>query len=203
MCSPQAAILQHTSEYIYQLEAEKTRLLSQQCTLKRILQQHGLGSTSANDSDNSDSGGKVPVKRKRTVESIESADEGIGMSPSHCERELICDLKYQLDREREMRRAAERRAEQAMNERDGRVNLVIEEHSSEAEEYIKEEMVEECTEEFVVTDDLPQDLSCATATGIPQQEITVISKPSVVVLPVHGVNMVAAQQLTPAPSPPR
>lgn len=37
----QAAILQQTAEYIYQLEQEKTRLLSQNCQLKRLLnQQH-------------------------------------------------------------------------------------------------------------------------------------------------------------------
>ncbi|OQR77635.1 transcription factor AP-4-like, partial [Tropilaelaps mercedesae] len=220
-----AAILQHTAEYIYQLEQEKTRLLSQLYSVKRSMQQHGVSSVSSNDSDNSDSGGtttasstnaagggRLPLKRKRTVESVESADEGIGMSPSHCERELISDLRYQLEREREMRKDVEKRMQQMVNERDGRVSLVGDDEqevdpSSEAEgdneDYIKEEV----TEEFVVTDDLPQDLSCgagAVNIVVPQpQEVTVISKPSVVVLPVHGVNMVAAQQLTPAPSPPR
>ena len=33
----QAAILQQTAEYIYSLEQEKTRLLSQNCQLKRLL----------------------------------------------------------------------------------------------------------------------------------------------------------------------
>lgn len=209
-----AAILQHTAEYIYQLEQEKTRLLAQHCNLKRLLQQNGIGSFSnPNDSDNSDSGSKMPLKRKRTVDSVESADEGIGMSPSHCERELITDLRYQLDREREMRKDLEKRLNQVMCERD-RGSLIVEDGSS-AEEYIKEEV----TEEFVVTDDLPQDLSCggsvalggigvlggSVAANSPSSgpEVTVISKPSVVVLPVHSVSMVAAQQLTPAPSPPR
>ncbi|KAL5243745.1 hypothetical protein ACI65C_011155, partial [Semiaphis heraclei] len=32
-----AAILQHTADYIYQLEQEKTRLLSQNCQLKRLV----------------------------------------------------------------------------------------------------------------------------------------------------------------------
>jgi transcription factor AP-4 len=36
----QAAILQQTAEYIYQLEQEKTRLLSQNCQLKRLVNQH-------------------------------------------------------------------------------------------------------------------------------------------------------------------
>lgn len=35
-----AAILQQTAEYIYQLEQEKTRLLSQNCQLKRLINQH-------------------------------------------------------------------------------------------------------------------------------------------------------------------
>ncbi|XP_022646133.1 transcription factor AP-4-like isoform X1 [Varroa jacobsoni] len=220
-----AAILQHTAEYIYQLEQEKTRLLSQLCSVRRNVTQNGVGSVSSNDSDNSDSGGtttggnanalgaggKMPLKRKRTVESVESADEGIGMSPSHCERELISDLRYQLERERELRKDVERRMQQMVNERDGRVPLVDDEqeidHSSEAENEHEDYMKEEVTEEFVVTDDLPQDLSCGTGAvniTLPQpQEVTVISKPSVVVLPVHGVNIVTAQQLTPAPSPPR
>ena len=33
----QAAILQQTAEYIYSLEQEKTRLLAQNCQLKRLL----------------------------------------------------------------------------------------------------------------------------------------------------------------------
>jgi hypothetical protein len=36
----QAAILQQTAEYIYQLEQEKTSLLSQNCQLKRLVNQH-------------------------------------------------------------------------------------------------------------------------------------------------------------------
>lgn len=36
-CFAQAAILQHTADYIYQLEQEKTRLLSQNCQLKRLV----------------------------------------------------------------------------------------------------------------------------------------------------------------------
>lgn len=35
----QAAILQQTAEYIYQLEQEKTSLLSQNCQLKRLINQ--------------------------------------------------------------------------------------------------------------------------------------------------------------------
>lgn len=75
----QAAILQQTAEYIYSLEQEKTRLLSQNCQLKRLVNQH--------------EGGEIipPKKRKAPAEHIvmavaqaaaESSDEGLGsMSP--------------------------------------------------------------------------------------------------------------------------
>ncbi|KAK0181797.1 hypothetical protein PV327_004046 [Microctonus hyperodae] len=73
-----AAILQQTAEYIYQLEQQKTQLLSQNCQLKRLVNQH--------------EGGDVPIKKRKTeargvVVSLpmhvsESADEGLGsMSP--------------------------------------------------------------------------------------------------------------------------
>lgn len=48
----QAAILQQTAEYIYQLEQEKTQLLSQNCQLKRLVNQHGEG-------------GDVPIKKRK------------------------------------------------------------------------------------------------------------------------------------------
>lgn len=35
---PQAAILQQTAEYIYNLEQEKTTLLAQNCQLKRLIE---------------------------------------------------------------------------------------------------------------------------------------------------------------------
>jgi len=47
----QAAILQQTAEYIYQLEQEKTQLLSQNCQLKRLVNQH--------------EGGDVPIKKRK------------------------------------------------------------------------------------------------------------------------------------------
>ena len=48
----QAAILQQTAEYIYSLEQEKTRLLSQNCQLKRLLNQH--------------EGGEIPIKKRKS-----------------------------------------------------------------------------------------------------------------------------------------
>ncbi|XP_077278482.1 transcription factor cropped [Temnothorax americanus] len=74
-----AAILQQTAEYIYQLEQEKTQLLSQNSQLKRLINQHE---------------GDVPIKKRKpdtqaqgVVVSVpmhvsESGDEGLGsMSP--------------------------------------------------------------------------------------------------------------------------
>ncbi|UYV61106.1 TFAP4 [Cordylochernes scorpioides] len=104
----QAAILQHTADYIYQLEQEKTRLLSQNCQLKRLLQSQMGG-----DSDGSDS----PLPKRLKHESTESSDEGIGnMSPKEPPEELrreMVELRLQLERERKLR-------------------LVLEEHSAAA-----------------------------------------------------------------------
>uniref|UniRef100_A0A0A9YD79 Transcription factor AP-4 n=1 Tax=Lygus hesperus TaxID=30085 RepID=A0A0A9YD79_LYGHE len=74
-----AAILQQTAEYIYQLEQEKTRLLSQNCQLKRLLNQHE---------------GEVTSNKKRKAEDME-VTEGVP-------NDLI-DVRVQLDRERRLR----------------------------------------------------------------------------------------------------
>lgn len=96
----QAAILQQTAEYIYSLEQEKTSLLSQNCQLKRLVnQQHD--------------GGELPPKKRKTEVIIptisESSDEGLGsMSPEPVNvlqviGETAVDLKRQLERERNLR----------------------------------------------------------------------------------------------------
>lgn len=71
----QAAILQQTAEYIYSLEQEKTRLLSQNCQLKRLLNQHE-GNEAPTKKRKNESGGFVITNVG------ESSDEGIDtMSP--------------------------------------------------------------------------------------------------------------------------
>lgn len=101
----QAAILQQTAEYIYNLEQEKTQLLSQNCQLKRLVSQH-------------DSGELPPKKRKTEVivgmiSSVsDSSDEGLGsISPEpsnaiavvNSTETLNADLRRQLEQERNLR----------------------------------------------------------------------------------------------------
>jgi hypothetical protein len=59
----QAAILQQTAEYIYQLEQEKTSLLSQNCQLKRVInQQEGQHETTSSKKRKIDTGiGHWPI----------------------------------------------------------------------------------------------------------------------------------------------
>ncbi|XP_034750285.1 transcription factor AP-4 [Etheostoma cragini] len=84
-----AAILQQTTEYIFTLEQEKTRLLQQNSQLKRIIQELS---------------GSSPKRRR-----AEEKDEGIG-SPDILEeektedlrREMI-ELRQQLEKERSVR----------------------------------------------------------------------------------------------------
>lgn len=99
-----AAILQQTAEYIYQLEQEKTRLLTQNCQLKRVVNQQN------HDSDGGSSVDSPLLKRKKS-EPVDSVDEGIGsMSPPNItdqgtddlKREML-ELRIQLDRERRLR----------------------------------------------------------------------------------------------------
>lgn len=113
----QAAILQQTAEYIYSLEQEKTRLLSQNCQLKRLLNQH--------------EGGEVPLKKRKNeilshVSSVIPADstedstitnsrspEPVAVitvtSVSQKKEVEGSELRVQLDRERRLRRLLEDR----------------------------------------------------------------------------------------------
>lgn len=98
-----AAILQQTAEYIYQLEQEKTRLLSQNCQLKRLLnhQQHHA------DAEGSPAGGESPCDDGSTGgEVVVSTQVDGGGGAEELRREMI-DLRMQLDRERRHRLSLE------------------------------------------------------------------------------------------------
>ncbi|XP_014220034.1 putative mediator of RNA polymerase II transcription subunit 29 isoform X2 [Copidosoma floridanum] len=74
-----AAILQQTAEYIYQLEQQKTQLLSQNLQLKRLVDQHEGGEAPPNKKRKNDSQGVV---MSLPMHVSESGDEGLGsMSP--------------------------------------------------------------------------------------------------------------------------
>ena len=111
----QAAILQQTAEYIYNLEQEKTRLLSQNCQLKRLLNQH--------------EGGEIPLKKRKGeilthIPAIipDSTEDTVTNSRSPEPVAVIAvtsvaqkkdsesgELRVQLDRERRLRRHLEER----------------------------------------------------------------------------------------------
>lgn len=133
-----AAILQQTSQYIIELEREKTHLLSQNSQLKRTLGQHELASGDGNEIACAGQGGAIK-KRKLTDNVItlqtisDSSDEGLGsMSPepvtllnnaakstavaatayiSTTSKELT-ELKASLETERKRRMLAEERLRQ-------------------------------------------------------------------------------------------
>ncbi|VVC89967.1 transcription factor AP-4 [Leptidea sinapis] len=109
-----AAILQQTAEYIYSLEQEKTRLLSQNCQLKRLLNQH--------------EGGEIPLKKRKSeiishVPSIipdSTDDKAKSISPEPVAVITVSsvpqkketdngEIKVQLERERRLRRLLEER----------------------------------------------------------------------------------------------
>ncbi|KAJ8730879.1 hypothetical protein PYW08_002292 [Mythimna loreyi] len=110
-----AAILQQTAEYIYNLEQEKTRLLSQNCQLKRLLNQH--------------EGGEIPLKKRKgeilthvpaiipdstedTITNSRSPEPVAVISVTSASQKKETEgseLRVQLDRERRLRRHLEER----------------------------------------------------------------------------------------------
>lgn len=109
--------MQQTAEYIYSLEQEKTRLLSQNCQLKRLVNQH--------------EGGELPPKKRKTeiilpAVSADSADEGLGsMSPEPVSIMKVsvvntvdsaAELRRQLERERSIRIVLENQLRQLENQ---------------------------------------------------------------------------------------
>jgi len=83
-----AAILQQTSDYIYSLEQEKTRLLSQNCQLKRLLgqTQHMV------EADETDSG---PAPKRRLIDT--------GQKLLFEENDEISEIQNKYERERRTR----------------------------------------------------------------------------------------------------
>nr|KAG5688091.1 hypothetical protein BaRGS_002696 [Batillaria attramentaria] len=108
-----AAILQHTTEYIANIEQEKKRLASQNDQLKHMLMELGRERDLERQNDS------PPPKRKKR--DTESSDEGISMVESTSDgskdlpsvddlhREMV-ELRNQLDRERLVRIMLEDRA---------------------------------------------------------------------------------------------
>uniref|UniRef100_A0A1B6KRS9 BHLH domain-containing protein n=1 Tax=Graphocephala atropunctata TaxID=36148 RepID=A0A1B6KRS9_9HEMI len=111
-----AAILQQTAEYIYQLEQEKTRLLSQNCQLKRLINQHEGEplTTSAAKKRKTETGLVVSVADEvitsdgamAVAGAVVNAGAGsptlLDIEQAGANSELI-DLRVQLDRERGLR----------------------------------------------------------------------------------------------------
>ena len=89
-----ASILQQTADYIYSLEQEKTRLLSQNCQLKRLLghTQHVL------DTDETDS---APAPKRRLIDT--------GQKLLLEEDDDLAEIQNKLDKERRTRMALEER----------------------------------------------------------------------------------------------
>lgn len=109
-----AAILQQTAEYIYNLEQEKTRLLSQNCQLKRLVNQH--------------EGGELPPKKRKTPEvimptSTKAMEEDSATEPSpvglialtvtgSASNDSSAEIKRQLEKERSLRAILEKQVQQ-------------------------------------------------------------------------------------------
>jgi len=113
-----AAILQQTAEYIYSLEQEKTRLLSQNCQLKRLLgqTQHMV------EADETDS---APAPKRRLIDTGQKfilEDDA----------EELADTQNKLERERRTRMALEERVRLLENQLyQGRPKHIVQRYSTE------------------------------------------------------------------------
>ena len=119
----QAAILQQTAEYIYQLEQEKTRLLSQNSQLKRLysLSQQGLtspssGGGSSGSTNLSDQDATSPrLKKKRMNPTNVSLENTADLMKSSSGGEAdsgastVSELSIQLHNEQRLRQRLEER----------------------------------------------------------------------------------------------
>ena len=131
MYSFQAAILQQTAEYIYQLEQEKTRLLSQNSQLKRLysLSQQGLSSPSSNatptggvstgNAADDTTSPRLKKKRSNTTISLDNTSDLLKTTNSEDNAaSTVAELSLQLLNEQRLRQRLEDRLktlEQASN----------------------------------------------------------------------------------------
>lgn len=117
--------MQHTAEYIFQLENDKTRLLQEICQLKRIHSANNNNNTNGGAADEDGSAHLPPLKRikienmtKAESPNSDSSDEGIqcnpslrnaGMSGNESEagvddyKNELVEVRKVLDRERRLR----------------------------------------------------------------------------------------------------
>jgi len=111
-----AAILQQTAEYIYSLEQEKTRLLSQNCQLKRLLgqTQHVM------ETDEVDSG---PAPKRRLI------DTGQKLLFEE-ENEEIAEIQNKYERERRTRMQLEEKINTLMSQFGSGAQGIVTSHSS-------------------------------------------------------------------------
>lgn len=102
----QAAILQQTAEYIFALEQDKTRLLQQNTTLKRILSQCDReGANSTNSKRSSPKKAKIDQEPRAQENIKDDENNNVLHSDDYVEeiqKELI-ELRCQLERERRLR----------------------------------------------------------------------------------------------------
>merc|ERR1712018_759906 len=126
-----AAILQQTAEYIYQLEQEKTRLLSQNSQLKRLysLSQQGLSSPSSNatptggvstgNATDDTTSPRLKKKRSNTTISLDNTSDLLKTTNSEDNAaSTVAELSLQLLNEQRLRQRLEDRLktlEQASN----------------------------------------------------------------------------------------
>ncbi|KAL4229723.1 helix loop helix domain [Mactra antiquata] len=108
-----AAILQHTTEYIRNLQQEKAKIHAQNAYYKRILNEVSRRCNIDLEMDISLCGGSPPLKRKKR--DTESSDEGISadfeeLKNEECRREIL-ELRQKLQQERHLRVVLELRAQ--------------------------------------------------------------------------------------------
>ncbi|KAL1139420.1 hypothetical protein AAG570_006404, partial [Ranatra chinensis] len=173
-----AAILQQTAEYIYQLEQEKTRLLSQNCHLKRLLNQHE-GEASATKKRKADSVCVIGV----VFSMCESGDQGSSPEPVDIDVEAapvagpndLIDVRLQLDRERRLR-------------------MMLEEQVRSLESQLYPERIREITHKVQLQYQQREDVTVANLQVVAASSLQPVA---------HTETVIATVTASPPPSPPR